>query len=380
MINAELLQQTESRFAERQAIREAREEQIRQGAILAADSPDRVRQRLQRVARAIVETEGVSLPASGPPSGPGLAVIERILGKNDLMSVRYFELGIRVARSVGRVHVRTPKGSGFGTGFLVSPRLLMTNNHVLEDASIAGNCKVEFDFQEGPDGRLRTSVFMNFDPEAFFVTDKALDFSLVALKGDVAPIAKMGFNGLSAEEGKVIVGEYVSIIQHPSGERKQLALRENQIVDVLEDFLHYKTDTSPGSSGSPVFNDQWEVVALHHSGIPRKDASGRILTRDGKVWTAAMGETAVDWVANEGVRISRILKHLQALSMSGVQATLRTQLLDADKGWRGHHSLNEMTGSAADESAFESAYGSMPVDVSAPDDSPLEWLMSGPAN
>jgi hypothetical protein len=380
MINAELLQQTESRFAERQTIREAREEKIRQGAILSADSPERVRQRLQGVARAIVETEGVSLPASGPPSGAGLAVIERILGKNDLMSVRYFELGIRVARSVGRVHVRTPKGSGFGTGFLVSPRLLMTNNHVLEDASIAGNCKVEFDFQEGPDGRLRTSIFMNFDPDAFFVTDKALDFSVVALKGDLAPIAKMGFNGLSAEEGKVIVGEYVSIIQHPNGERKQLALRENQIVDVLEDFLHYKTDTSPGSSGSPVFNDQWEVVALHHSGIPRKDASGRILTRDGKVWTAAMGETAVDWVANEGVRISRILKHLQALSMSGVQATLRKQLLDADKGWRGDNSLKEMTVSAADESAFESTYGSMPVEASAPDESAVEWLVSGPAS
>ena len=71
------------------------------------------------------------------------------------------------------------------------------------------------------------------------------------------------------------------IIQHPSGERKQLALRENQVVDVLDNFLHYRTDTSPGSSGSPVFNDQWEIVALHHSGVPKKDAQGRILTKDG---------------------------------------------------------------------------------------------------
>jgi hypothetical protein len=381
MINPELLQQTESRFAERQAIREDHEEKIRKGAILAADSPERVRQRLQGVARAIVETEGVSLPASGPPSGPAVAVIERILGRNDLMSVRYFELGVRVARSVGRIHVRTPKGSGFGTGFMVSPQLLMTNNHVLEDASIAGNCKVEFDFQEGPDGKLRTSTFMELDPAAFFVTDKALDFSLVALKGELGPIAKMGFNGLSAEEGKVIVGEYVSIIQHPSGERKQLALRENQIVDVLENFLHYKTDTSPGSSGSPVFNDQWEVVALHHSGVPRKDASGRILARDGKVWTAAMGEMAIAWVANEGVRISRILKHLQSLSLSGLPATLRKQLLDAGKGWRGDVALAETTGLVAAESAFESAYGSMSTEgASARDESPLEWLMSGPAD
>jgi endonuclease G, mitochondrial len=388
MINAELIQQTESRFAERQAVREEREAKIREGAILAADTPERVRQRLQQVTRAIVETEGVGLPASGPPTGPAVNVIERILGKNDLMSVRYFELGVRVARSVGRIHVRTPKGSGFGTGFLVSPQLVLTNNHVLEDASIAGNSKVEFDFQEGADGKLRTSIFLNFDPAAFFVTDKALDFSLVALKGDVGPIARMGFNGLSAEEGKVIVGEYVSIIQHPSGERKQLALRENQVVDVLDNFLHYKTDTSPGSSGSPVFNDQWEVVALHHSGIPRKDASGRILTRDGKVWTSAMGETAIHWIANEGVRISRILKHLEGLSLSGAHATLRKQLLDAEKGWRGDVALKEMSGAVAeaalpagDEFAawpeFESALAPMaPAAVPAREESAEEWLMA----
>ena len=373
MINSELIQQTESRFAERQAIREEREAKIREGAILQADTPERVRHRLQHIARAVIETEGVGLPVSGPPAGPGVAVIERILGKNDLMSVRYFELGVRVARSVGRIHVRTPKGSGFGTGFLVSPRLVMTNNHVLEDAAIAGASRIEFDFQEGLDGKLLPSVFANFDPAAFFVTDKALDYSLVALAGDVSPIARMGFNGLSAAEGKVIVGEYVSIIQHPSGERKQLALRENQIVDVLEHFLHYKTDTSPGSSGSPVFNDQWEVVALHHSGIPRKDSSGRILTRDGKVWTAAMGETAVDWIANEGVRISRILKHLEGLTLSGTQANFRKQLLDAAPGWRGDPGTSTAN---TGESFFESGYGSIAAREGAGEQSPFEWLTS----
>jgi S1-C subfamily serine protease len=373
MINTELIQQTESRFAERQAIREEREAKIREGAVLQADTPERVRHRLQHIARAVIETEGVGLPASGPPAGPGVQVIERILGKNDLMSVRYFELGVRVARSVGRIHVRTPRGSGFGTGFLVSPRLVMTNNHVLEDAAIAGSSRIEFDFQEGLDGKLLPSVFAGFDPAAFFVTDKALDYTLVALGGDVSPIARMGFNGLSAAEGKVIVGEYVSIIQHPSGERKQLALRENQIVDVLENFLHYKTDTSPGSSGSPVFNDQWEVVALHHSGIPRKDAAGRILTRDGKVWTAAMGETAVDWIANEGVRISRILRHLQELSMSGTQANLRKQVLDAGPGWRGVPGPGTVK---AGESLFESGYESIAASEGAREQSAFEWLTS----
>jgi len=336
MITPELIQETESRFTERQAIRQEREAKIRSGALLEADSPDRVRKRVQHLARTVIEAEGVGLPALGQGQGTAMSSLERIMGKSDLMSIRYLELGLRIARTVGRVHVRGPDGNlqGYGTGFLISPRLLLTNNHVLTDASVAGASRVEFDFQEGIDGRLQSSTLVNFDPAAFFVTDKLLDFSLVALKGDLRKIASYGWNGLSAAEGKIIVGEYVTIIQHPSGERKQIALRENQVIDVLDNFLHYRTDTSPGSSGSPVFNDQWELVALHHSGVPKKDAQGRILARDGRVYTPSMGENQIDWMANEGVRVSQILRHLQGLSLPEGQATLRKQLLDSEKGWQ----------------------------------------------
>jgi endonuclease G len=121
------------------------------------------------------------------------------------------------------------------------------------------------------------------------------------------------------QEGKVLVGESLNIIQHPNGEPKQLALRENKLLDVLPQFLHYHTDTAPGSSGSPVFNDQWEVVALHHSGVPRTDAQGRYLTRDGSLWTPAMGEHRIDWIANEGARISQVVNALKAAA--GLNAT-----------------------------------------------------------
>src|SRR5260370_37550591 len=57
-----------------------------------------------------------------------------------------------------------------------------------------------------------------------------------------------------------------------------------------------------------------------------------------------MGEQAVNWIANEGVRISRILKYLKGLILSGAQATLRKQLLDAEKGWRGDVSASELAG------------------------------------
>ena len=91
------------------------------------------------------------------------------------------------------------------------------------------------------------------------------------MSGGAKPSA-WGWNTLpESSDGLFVKGEYVSIIQHPNGEMKQIALRENQILDFFDAFLHYRTDTAPGSSGSPVFNDQWEIVALHHSGVPEKD-------------------------------------------------------------------------------------------------------------
>ncbi len=59
----------------------------------------------------------------------------------------------------------------------------------------------------------------------------------------------------------------MTIVQHPRGEKKQIALRENRIVDVLDSYLHYEADTEPGSSGSPVFDDGWQVIALHHASV-----------------------------------------------------------------------------------------------------------------
>ena len=58
----------------------------------------------------------------------------------------------------------------------------------------------------------------------------------------------------------------LNIVQHPAGEVKQIAIRRNDFVGPLEGDANrftYLTDTLPGSSGSPVFNDEWEVVGLH---------------------------------------------------------------------------------------------------------------------
>jgi hypothetical protein len=74
-------------------------------------------------------------------------------------------------------------------------------------------------------------------PDRFFLTHAALDFTLVAIKpvstdGKV-DLAGYGFLPLIETRGKVLVDEYVAIIQHPGGATKKIALRNNKIVDVL---------------------------------------------------------------------------------------------------------------------------------------------------
>ncbi|WP_326641265.1 DNA/RNA non-specific endonuclease [Streptosporangium sp. NBC_01755] len=284
------------------------------GGIARADEPVRVAARIDRLSRHyrdIRPIDPTAITAAQPAAvTAAAAVLERIIQTNDLLPVGYLEGGATAARAVGRVVVRDARGrlAGYGTGSLVSPDLLLTNQHVLADARTAGRSGVEFDYQDGLDGRPLPLQGFSLDPGRFFFADQELDFALVAVKAGTGELARFGFNRLVASEGKAIVGDFVTIIQHPGGEKKQVALRENRIVDILELFLHYQTDTEPGSSGSPVFNDQWEIVALHHAGIPAPD------------------HDAFGGVINEGVRVSRLLAFLRGQPFPPAQQALVDRL------------------------------------------------------
>lgn len=334
----ERIQETAARFQERTASREDHRSKLKQGLPLQADTPDRVEKRLKRLgvdsstAKLMAGSDRKTIPTTVKLPTESFNTLERILQTNDLISVNYLERGAKAARAIGMIRFRRPSDGleGSGTGFLVSPRLLLTNNHVLPDPETAAQGRVEFDYQDGIDGNLLQPIAFELAPDEVFLTDKYLDYTLVAVQAvskTGVPLASFGHHPLLAAEGKVIIGESVSIIQHPNGERKQVALRENSLLDVLPDFLHYETDTAPGSSGSPVFNDQWEVVALHHSGVPKLDANGKILNLNGKPWKEEDGEHRIDWIANEGARISQIIEHLKGQSGAVQANALLSELL-----------------------------------------------------
>ncbi len=266
-----------------------------------------------------------------PADGLGL---ERILGASDLVEINFLDLGRRAARAVGRIQVRDLSGHvrEFGTGFIVSPSLLLTNNHVLPTAETARRSLLDLDFEDDENFQPRTPVVFGLDPDRFFYTDETLDFSLVAVRpaanDSPAELRAYGFLPLREAKGKVLVDEYVAAIQHPGGAPKKIALRNNKVVDIFDDFVHYTTDTDRGASGSPVLNDQWQVVALHHAGVKKRDSAGRVLAVDGAVWTPAMGEDRIAYVANEGVRVSSLMAALRAAQAAGAFAADAAALLD----------------------------------------------------
>ena len=243
-------------------------------------------------------------------------VFERIIEGNELQDINYFSRGTRAARSVARIAVRDGSGRrrAWGTGFLIAPQVLITNNHVLPDAGLAAASEAHFQFERDIDGLPLDPTTFALDPRRLFFTSPALDFSVVAvaprsLNAELA-LDAFGCLPLVGATGKIAEGEWLTIVQHPNGDPKQVCVRENRYIKKTDDVIWYSTDTVGGSSGSPVFNNDWYVVALHHSGVP-EEKDGRIQTIHGRVFDPQQDQDDdIKWIANEGMRVSRIVDTL----------------------------------------------------------------------
>lgn len=218
----------------------------------------------------------------------------KIIGINNLMSIAWLNRGLQISEAVGRVMTL----GGPGSGFLIAPDLFITNHHVIPDELVAEKADIEFNYQENWEGAMEAVHRYTLD-RSFFRTVPELDYTIVRVKE--RPGDRFGYIDIN-RYGTPRVNDYVSIIQHPHGGPKQICLTDNKVSAVFGDYMQYATDTEPGSSGSPVFNQQWEVVGLHHKG-------GGLVGPDGQ-----------EHFTNQGVLISSILR--DAASFLGIPDTL----------------------------------------------------------
>ncbi|MBA1140280.1 trypsin-like peptidase domain-containing protein [Mesorhizobium neociceri] len=228
-------------------------------------------------------------PATAKWSGaPGQ--LEKILGdKSTLVPISYLELGVIRAKSV--VRIKRADGSS-GTGFMTAGGILITNNHVLPDDPSLKDAVVQFNYQRTVAGLDAQFEEFGIDTAVPLRTSKENDWSAVCIKGDASKWGELDMKPMAVK-----VGDHVNIIQHPGGAQKQISFVANVVAFVGGGRVQYLTDTLPGSSGSPVFDTDWNLIALHHS--------GGWLTEPNAV-------TKSTYYRNEGIAIDTIIQGLAA--------------------------------------------------------------------
>jgi V8-like Glu-specific endopeptidase len=199
----------------------------------------------------------------------------------------------QIERQVCRVEL---DGNALGTGFLVGPDTVLTNWHVFEIAKNAGKVDrlgCRFDYEVLPDGKVEPGQLVMLagadcidgcpysaaektaNPDNPLPTLQELDYALLRLASrageqqiDGAP---RGWIALPKTVLPMPADAPILIVQHPEGAPMKLAMDTQAVIGLNGNGtrIRYRTNTDGGSSGSPAFSMDWNIVALHHYGDPK---------------------------------------------------------------------------------------------------------------
>jgi hypothetical protein len=249
--------------------------------------------------------------------GGDKAAFERILGNTGPKTYTWLVKGLERAKAVAMI--RQADGRGIGTGFLVrgadlhpalgEERLLLTNAHVVSDDEAdrglpSDAAAVTFDAHDAADGARREHRIA----QIVWHSPKArLDASLLRLdpRPDDWPFCPLAAKLPARGPGE---NQRVYIVGHPEGRELAFSLQDNGLLDhegppqgrpsvpgrVL---LHYRAPTEPGSSGSPVFEqNDWKVIGLHHAGgefMRRLNGEAGTYAANEAIWIQSIREAMV---------------------------------------------------------------------------------------
>jgi hypothetical protein len=210
---------------------------------------------------------------------------------------------------VCRVEVYSGLPPQYGTGFLLGPDIVMTNYHVVEPVIkrqvTPDKVALRFDYKALDDGIgvNRGTVYelvQDGAPDAWLIdsseyspidtnggpgdpSPKHLDYALLRVKGKPGadpvggPRAGLqnpdprGFVEIPSRPHDFEKFKSVFILQHPEDGPLKFAMDTDSVLGVYGKGtrVRYATTTAPGSSGSPCFDADWNLIALHHAGDPK---------------------------------------------------------------------------------------------------------------
>lgn len=207
--------------------------------------------------------------------------------------------------------VSNRRGERLGTGFLLGPGELSKNGRWADTPVFVTNAHVIS--TEVPNALLPQDALVSFEAESsaleaprYYAVEEVLFTSSPAPLGTRCPdglqldVTVVRLKDLDARTKALALARSLPLVDakarayvvgHPLGSGLQLSLHDSQLIDIDEDrrLVHYRTPTDPGSSGSPVFNGSWKVIALHHGGsseTPRLRGEGRYEANEGITFEA----------------------------------------------------------------------------------------------
>lgn len=228
------------------------------------------------------------------------SLLERNFTGERAFTLRDLQTMVSLCPGIGCV--TDTNGIRMGTGFLMAggvfgfdvEHVFVTNAHVIgdqvDDALRPAQARVSFETECAQSGApvfhaVDRLLFSSAPGRVGEVRDRGdrLDVSIVTLQ--TLPRQVKGLPP-AVTLPRPRPGTRAFVVGHPRAGPLQFSLSDSELLDVCREqrLLHYRTPTEPGSSGSPVFNDRWEVIALHHAGsqsAPRLDGSGHYEANEG---------------------------------------------------------------------------------------------------
>lgn len=197
--------------------------------------------------------------------------------------------GNAVVREAAKAVVRIQHPAGLsGTGSFISRSgLMLTNNHVLgtEECAREGcHISLSFDHQRGEAATESGDVFA-----VPVHVDVGLDMAVLQVYLDEAQERKLAtpdFLSFNPRDSKELLGEHVTAIGHPLGRLKKWS--SGVVIDAEGEWFESSVFSLPGSSGSPIVDDQGELVGLLHRGTDGFD----LLTRTSSQVSAVASSSA----------------------------------------------------------------------------------------
>ena len=248
--------------------------------------------------------------------------LESKLNKSPYLSGKEFRNGwIRNEKFICRLAIDQPDAQNGGTGVLVGPDVVLTCFHVLKNAIPhdefgptvnRDQIAVQFDYLENHSDiaggvvglnnisladdwviRYRKPSKSDSDDSDELPDELELDYALIRLMSAIGnergwlSLSDVDINGPLA-----LPSDFLCILQHPGLREQQAAIYTGELsFNENRTRIRHRANTEPGSSGSPCFDSNWKIVALHHAGAYNPEGKAKF---------------------NQGVPIARIVKDLHS--------------------------------------------------------------------